>query len=406
MTRVEHMPPNAPTDVRTMSHPQGSPSVHLDALRGFAAFSVLISHWRDAFFADNPPLRVHNPLAAAAYIFAELGHQWVIVFFVMSGYLVGGSVLRAVESGRWTWRGYLLRRLIRLYVVLVPALLLGGVIDWAGIHMAGTEVVYSGQSGMYSLNFDVGSNLTLPTLVGNALFLQGVALPGARSKKVPDFGSNGPLWSLSNEFWYYLAFPLLTLLLAKCRDYWSRVFYLLGLVAWGVFVGPAIMLLGIPWLLGALIRYLPAFQVRQPFTRGLAIISALVLVGGGLVWSRASAYTGLTDMVLGVLVTFLIWVTLNCATAPLPSMYERIAKRSARSSYTLYLVHLPLLVFLKASLHLPRAAPSWHVCLVSLGLLAVVLVYAQIVYEVFEKNTDRVRNWIQPYVMGWKRPEA
>jgi hypothetical protein len=63
---------------------------------------------------------------------------------------------------------------------------------------------------------------------------------------------------------------------------------------------------------------------------------------------------------------------------------------------------MPLLIFLKASLHLTRETPSLHVCLVSAGLLVGILLYAQLVFEIFEKNTDRIRNWIKPYVMGSK----
>jgi len=86
--------------VRPNSLPKGSPSVHLDALRGFAALSVLLNHWRDALFVDYPRLAHHNPLTAVAYLVAGLGHQWVIVFFVLSGYLVGGE--RSAFCERWT----------------------------------------------------------------------------------------------------------------------------------------------------------------------------------------------------------------------------------------------------------------------------------------------------------------
>ena len=93
----------------------------------------------------------------------------------------------------------------------------------------------------------------------------------------------------------------------------------------------------------------------------------------------------------------MIWVTLYCATTPLPA---DISRRAAHSSYTLYLVYLPMLIFLKASLHLPRAYPGWHAYLVGAGVLAAIVLHAQLVCEAFEKNTDRVRRWIRPYVMG------
>jgi peptidoglycan/LPS O-acetylase OafA/YrhL len=67
-------------------------------------------------------------------------------------------------------------------------------------------------------------NYTATTFVGNLAFLQTIA--------VPIFGTNGPMWSLANEFWYYLIFPLaasLTLLLtaglADCFRCRRRHFY-------------------------------------------------------------------------------------------------------------------------------------------------------------------------------------
>jgi peptidoglycan/LPS O-acetylase OafA/YrhL len=361
-----------------------------------------VSHWRDAFFADSPPIRQHNAIASVAYVLSELGHQWVIVFFVMSGYLVGGSVVRAVESRRWNLRNYLLRRLTRLYIVLLPALLLGWALDSAGMHIAGAEALYSGRSGMYSLTFAVNSRLTLPVFAGNALFLQGMVLTGTRGK-LPTFGSNGPLWSLSNEFWYYAAFPLLAFLLVKNNSGIRRIGCAVGLVIWAWFVGREVVLLGIPWLMGVGIGYLPQVPVRRPWARRLTMAAALTLLAAALVWGRFSSTTGLTDMLIGALAASFIWVTQHCSIAPPPSAYAELACRMAHSSYTLYLVHLPLLVFLKAALHLPRAVPAWHSFSVATGLLVVILAYAQVVYELFEKNTDLLRRSVAPFVLGAAR---
>jgi peptidoglycan/LPS O-acetylase OafA/YrhL len=394
------MPRDSKAAVMQVTGPPGeSPSVHLDALRGFAAFSVLLNHLRDALFVDYEAIARHNPLTSAAYLASGLGRQSVIVFFVLSGYLVGGSVLRSVGSGSWSWRAYLLARLSRLYVVLLPALLLGGALDWLGMHMSGTEAVYSGNSGMHALVINVHGVLTWPILAANGLFLQTIRLPGFGPNPVPTFGSNGALWSLSYEFWYYLAFPVLVLLLGRSRSWKMRVLSCLGLLAWGWFVGLSIFLLGLTWLMGALITFLPAFPARRPWTRGLAIVLALVLFGAGLVESKLLGSLP-SDLVLGLAVTAMIWVTLHCATAPLPAFYVHMARRAAHSSYTLYLVHLPMVIFLKATLHLPRAYPGWHVLLIGTGVLAAIVLYAQLVYEAFEKNTDRVRRWIRPYVMG------
>src|SRR5271170_6252601 len=167
--------PNPPGQVPShLASPHGAASVHLDALRGIAAVSVCLSHLRDFFFQDYPKLAHHNSLLATTYLATGLGHQWVIVFFVLSGYLVGGSVLRAVALDHWSWRSYLLKRLTRLYAVLIPALVLGGILDVAGIRVFGTAGIYGGHNDTHELVFPVTSHLSLPILAGNYTFLQGI----------------------------------------------------------------------------------------------------------------------------------------------------------------------------------------------------------------------------------------
>ena len=57
----------------------------------------------------------------AFYFVSNYGHTAVIVFFLLSGYFVGGSVLRQVEAGTWSWQRYLTERMSRLWIVLIPA---------------------------------------------------------------------------------------------------------------------------------------------------------------------------------------------------------------------------------------------------------------------------------------------
>jgi peptidoglycan/LPS O-acetylase OafA/YrhL len=357
---------------------------------------VLLYHLRRVLFLDFSQLDHHNPLVSAGYLLTSFGHQSVVVFFVMSGYLVGGSVLRKVDSERWSWKKYLLSRLTRLYVVLLPALLLGGALDRAGTQFVGTQADYA----RLTLDQKVRADTTLPTMVANCLFLQNIKLPRTGGYSFPVFGSNGPLWSLSNEFWYYMAFPLIALLLDKGRSWQVRAACGSGLLAWGWFVGSDIAFLGIPWLMGVAIARFPPFPLRGRWIRGIAIGVALGLFAAALPVAAMSDQLGwFADALLGPFVAFLIWVILHCATAPLPSIYVKVAQRSARSSYTLYLTHFPLLIFLKAYLHLPRGVPTWHLLLISVGLLAVILSCSQLVYEIFEKHTDGLRRWIKPYVM-------
>jgi peptidoglycan/LPS O-acetylase OafA/YrhL len=385
-------PGQAPTHLRS---PHGAASVHLDALRGIAAVGVCLSHLRDFFFRDYTQVAHHGPIMTASYLFTGLGHQWVVVFFVLSGYLVGGSVLRSVAMDRWSWRGYLLNRLTRLYTVLIPALVLGGLLDVAGIHLFGSSGIYGGHAGTHELTFDVSTHLHWFILLGNYAFLQGIF--------VQTFGSNGPLWSLANEFWYYLAFPPLVFIVWRRSSPWQRALNLLLLAAIVVFVRPAIALLGLIWLMGVAIHYLPHLPADNAILRRLLILLAIGASLGTLVWCK-QYHSSSSDYVLGLVITLLIYILLSCSRTPMPRSYNWTAHALSRSSYTLYLVHVPLLVFLAALLSTrigpSRWAPTPTSFLEACGIFALVMLYAQIVYFFFEHRTDAIRARIKPWVLG------
>ncbi len=85
--------------------------VHLDCLRGMGALLVCEEHLRAFLFVPYARLESPGVVQKGFYFLTGLGHQSVMIFFVLSGFLVGGSVVVAMRKGNWTWNGYLLRRL-------------------------------------------------------------------------------------------------------------------------------------------------------------------------------------------------------------------------------------------------------------------------------------------------------
>jgi peptidoglycan/LPS O-acetylase OafA/YrhL len=382
-----------------LSPPQGSGSVHLDALRGVAAFLVLLLHWREAFFQDYEKVSHHSVILSLAYTVTGLSHQAVMMFFVLSGYLVGGSVLRAVQAGRWSWRDYMLARLTRLYIVLLPALVLGAVLDWAGTHLTGQDAVYGANGRAGTIELNVSPSLTARTFLENAIFMQSLPVPGKPGRAFPTFGSNIPLWSLSFEFWYYVAFPCAVLALAHKRSWYLRLIYLGLLLIWGWFVGLNVVLYSIPWLLGVAIRSLPPFPAQRLWVQRGAMTLALI----AMILSFIGVKTGpawVQDTLFGECTAALIWIAAGGTTRPTSGWFSRVAHGAAKNSYTLYLVHLPFLVFLKATLHVPQFMPSWFALLPALGLMALILGYARVVYLLFERHTDELRGWLKKHLAG------
>ena len=76
-------------------------------------------------------------IVKAIYLATDCGHQAVIWFFVISGFLVGGSVVNDIRRDRFQFGRYAINRFSRLYVVLIPALLIGYCIDEARIFLHG-----------------------------------------------------------------------------------------------------------------------------------------------------------------------------------------------------------------------------------------------------------------------------
>ncbi|HEY0779627.1 MAG TPA: acyltransferase family protein, partial [Gemmatirosa sp.] len=247
-------------------------AVALDTWRGLASLVVMVGHLRALFFIPLSGLRAPSLLVRLVYAATSLGHQAVMVFFVLSGYLVGGSVVRAVRARRWSWHEYLARRTARLYVVLVPALLLTALWDQLGIRFLAQSGLYQPNPDYaYILPFSIAGNERLTAFVGNGVFVQTIV--------VPPFGSNSPRWSLANEWWYYLMFPLLVVLVAPTRSPAARLASAVGgaCIAW--FVGVEIAAYFGIWLLGAGLAVVPTRPLTGRLPRvAVALTSAAVVV--------------------------------------------------------------------------------------------------------------------------------
>lgn len=88
----------------------------LDALRFIAAFMVVLSHSRNLFFpafCDLPDSQ-QNILTMAFTLFCRMGHEAVIIFFVLSGFLVGGCGIERIQNGTMNVGSYSIDRFSRI----------------------------------------------------------------------------------------------------------------------------------------------------------------------------------------------------------------------------------------------------------------------------------------------------
>lgn len=356
----------------------------LDLSRWVAAFLVVIEHARSLIFADYGTGGRMGILGKAFYFVTGFGHSAVMIFFVMSGFLVGGKVLERISEGTFSWKKYLIDRSSRLYAVYVLALLLGGTLDYVGFHHFNRFGLYDEtfMGHIAVVNFNFHQNLS-PSIFGLNLVMCQTILG-------PVFGSNGPLWSLANESWYYLVGPLLFALL-YLRG-WRIVALSLGALAalfW--FLPAGILIYSLVWLMGAGLYFLN-------FRRCLPLwISLLLLVASfslsRLQWLKAP-YAA--DFLIGFSFALLINSAAGSARR-LP--WHKLNRRAADFSYSVYLCHFPFLVFVLSALYKTTGVgfrDQRTVLSASLFLLILVLAYGWCygVSLLTERQTPRIRGWL------------
>jgi len=382
----------------------------LDLIRGMSALLVMLGHLRGFIFLDFGQLKSADLLAKAFYFATGLGHQAVMVFFVLSGYFVGGSVISSLKKGRFSWIAYTRARLTRLWMVLLPALILTLAVDSLG--NAWNPLAYAG--GL-SARFMSGPTLLDPavydslTFIGNLIFVQTIW--------VPVYGSNSPLWSLANEFWYYVMFPVLAVALfqQESKRWFVSVIQLLscGLIAW--WLPYNLVLSGLIWLMGAGVWWLlwmteTRDQMSDPNRGGRPILSRIVRFIRGLGWrliggllflatlaaSKSNHWLG-SDYAVGI--TFALWLISLPGSSHGNGILKRFATGLSEISYTLYVVHFPLLFFAAAVLLRGRQfSADCEGYLWFSGLAVAILAISSGMWWLFERNTDRVRKLLWS---GW-----
>lgn len=266
-------------------------SKYLDAWRGGSAIAVLVGHSFE-IFQVNP-----SPVWSAAATGA------VMVFFVLSGFLIRkslGSCMAKHDPGR-----FVAARVNRIVAPFLFSIALT-VLLWAI-----APLVFATGSRAFAVP-TARTEFSLQYLPSTLLFVNGF-FGGTLS-------ANGPLWSLSCEVWYYA----LALLLTLKRWRW------LGVVVAAVLTWRSIgfAILGSIWALGFFLPKMPKWMMLVPIA-GLATFLLNPTSEAALYAWEVSAGVGFAT---------------HLANLPKDPWMTWIHPTAAWS-YTLYVIHFPLLLF-------------------------------------------------------------
>ena len=289
----------------------------IDGLRAIAVIPVVLFH--------AMPDRVPN------------GYLGVDVFFVISGYLITRLIVAEVQDGRFSYRGFIVRRMRRI----LPALGLVCLVTTLG------ACLFLSPSSLQSF----GASLAATSVfVSNLYFWQLVDYFGPAAEQLPLLHA----WSLSVEEQFYLLYPL------------CLVWLLHRLPARAVLV-MALMLVASALVWAAMAESMPVARFYLLPTRAWELLAgALIALGSGSAnpdvqrsgWVAAVALVLLTALLmspvdLGSLLAPVSVVALSACIIGF-SGSSGLAGRclSIRPlvavglvSYSLYLWHQPVLVF-------------------------------------------------------------
>lgn len=326
----------------------------LDALRGLSAIYVVLYHIVLATQFDE--YRFARPFL--------YGHYAVIVFFVLSGFVIHlrqASNPSIVEGERvWHWlRLYAWRRGVRIYFPLVFAVVLTVVLALA------SSAPGAGRA---------------PRLLVSAARVV-IPLGGVLRWNIP-------LWSVQLEIWFYALYAVLILLyVTRVRISLAQSFVPLvgvGLVSWYLAsslddsVGGLSQAFRLPyyfpiWLVGALLAEM-FVRGRLPSTEWRRGVGGLALIAVALPFTPTKGrvdYPIDYAWALGIALVMSAGLALHHAETPWRRVIGWLAP-SAAVSYSLYLVHYPVIRFLMAEV-LPTPSSGNRLALAMALCVAAVL---------------------------------
>lgn len=347
----------------------------LDHLRWLSAFAVCAGHLRNILFPDFSA-RLHLNLPEKMfYFFTLFGPQAVIVFFVISGLLIGGKLVLNVAENSYSWWPYLVARLSRLWMVLIPSMIL----SW---------LLLSNRLCLPAACDPIG----IRDVIGTLFFLQNIW--------TNTFPNNFPLWSLSNEAAYYFLAPFVILFAFRKKPILTGAVTGLAcvcLLATTKIDARAVLPTAPLWFIGILPMFLK-IRISAAFPGALFLVAACA--------SRLGVFPN--DLTGWFAIAITLSVTL-CSDLPrlprsISQPIDRFGRWAAKFSYSLYLVHMPIEQMFGSYLHRRLQPDAIRAYAVYVGILTFVLFFAYLFAVIFERRTDAVRSWVLRFSVSKKLP--
>lgn len=371
----------------------------LDFSRWVAAAIVLISHLRNPLFISYGSINPEdlNIVIQGWYFVTGWAGEAVIIFFVLSGLLVGASGFEKINSGTFSTSNYLIDRFSRLYVAFFPALIVSFFLDYLGSTFFFDVGFWDHSHPLINEKIESSSfetKLTIVNFAANFLMLQHFFFD--------TLGSNSPLWTISAEFWFYIVFSAFALLrIGQSRTVTITLFFILLIFIY-FFNIEFIRLFGY-WLIGVFAGIMKPNINIKPIYAFLVVLSSLIFsrfyISPSSSWIDLTATNYFVAMSYGLLI-----LSIRNKNIFFFKKFAKINKFLASFSFSLYLIHFPLMLFLLAVLNQFQFfseitvgfSPTSYKGIMLYVLLIFIICLISYIFSLFtEKKTFIVRNWMK-----------
>lgn len=309
--------------------------INLNFIRALSGFVVILSHFFQIFVMPVSGRTI------TTNFFIGLSEYAVLTFFVLSGFLIALSINRNIEEyGYFEWREYIISRVARIYPALIASVLLCyflyGILILLNISGAGSLNYASDIYPATRSEFYISIVEVVFTLVQTYAFGPGGYMT-----------INGPLWSLGYEVGFYLlAGLIITSMFGRgflCKILSTICIVLVVVISFlygkWLFYG-----YGTIWVLGVML-YIWTSR-KESFSNSYYSVMTL-LVGGAVLFLSYIKLDGrfIHDLLSSFIVTIVLLQTMK-----LKHPISFAISTYANSTYSLYLFHFPLMIFIYALL--------------------------------------------------------
>ncbi len=331
---------------------------YIDGLRAVAVLPVLLFHADIGFGGGIIPS-----------IGFRGGYVGVDIFFVISGYLITGLILKDLDAGQFSivnfWERRVRRILPALAVVVFSCIIAGGFLFFPDDYQELGHSAYA-----------------QAMLLSNAYFWWNSGYFAAASDVKPLLHT----WSLAVEEQFYLVFPFLLMVIYRySRKSLLRTILFTGAVSfilsvYGTYKYPSATFYFLPtraWelLLGAILAALPAR--RAPARWSMEILSwggFFCIFYAVLFYKSDTRFPGMAALPPCLGAALIIWANNGVLTSFGQLLATRPVVFVGLISYSLYLWHWPLLVFYKYRVLEPSTiSRNQRLCLLLLSFILAVL---------------------------------